>query len=169
MATNTTNISLKKPAADENISVTDINANWDKIDTAFGAIGSGNNVKTLLTQESTAAKYKSTSSSTWDATVSGVAGIPGTLSADAKADLTALANAVDTLAASATNNTVTLHAVTATYTVPSSGSQTTAAAGVMLYRRTGATYYSAMVVPYSTTTPFYMRRNNTTRQIRVII
>lgn len=173
MSSQTTNIKLKKPAADENINLGDINSNWDAIDAAFGALGTvsaTNNVKYTMTQESAAARFKSTSSSTWDATASGITGLADLLTADVKAQIGALANAVDTLAASNSiaTGSVTLQYVTATYTVPSTSASNTAYAGVVLTKRT-STAYSAMVLPTDINIPFYMRRNSGTRQIRVTI
>ena len=174
MSSQTTNIHLTKPAASETINLTDINNNWDTIDTAFGALGTlsaTNNVKYLLSQEGVAGKYKKTTSSTWTATASGITGLASLVDNDVKAQIGALAEAVNTLASASTPaaNTFSLQTVTATYTVPSTSASNTVSAGVVLFKLASGSYFNALVLPCALNTPFYMRRNNTTREIRITV
>ena len=174
MSSQTTNIKLKKPAASETINLTDINNNWDIIDTAFGALGTlsaTNNVKYLFDREGVSGKYKRTTSSTWEATASGITGLSNLISDDVKAQIGALADAVGTLAASnsVSANSITLQIITATYTIPSTSASNTVSAGVVLVKLASGSNFNAFVMPCALSTPFYMRRASTVREIRMTV
>ena len=170
MATNTTNIALKKPASSEKVNLSDINANWDKIDAAFGNLGSGNSVKGLLDTESTASRYGQSTSS-WDAAVEALNNNFGSVSASSiaeqKARVLAIADAIQTIADSAPNNSFNSYDVSASYTY--GGTTSTVSGTILLIKKTSGSYFAGLFIPYAFSIPFYIRRYNTTRGIRLLV
>ena len=172
MATNTTNIALKKPVSTEKVNLSDINANWDKIDLAIGALGTPsatNNLKTLITGENVSSRFgqTTTSGATWENVTAAITA--SYLSANNLAAITAIADAIQTVANSAPNNSYNNYDVSASYTQPSDGSSMTASGVVLLIKKSSGSYFAGIFIPYSSSVPFYIRRYNNTRAIRVLI
>ncbi len=136
---------------------------------ALGTPSASNNLKALITGENASSRFGQTTASgaTWENVTDAITA--SYLNANNLAAIAAIADAIQTIATSAPNNSYNNYDVSTSYTQPSDGSSSTASGVVLLIKKSSGSYFAGLFIPYSSSVPFYIRRYNNTRAIRVLI
>lgn len=170
MATSTTNISLTKPASNEAINLNTLNGNWDKIDTAIGAIGgtvsSTNNLMTKINSVMPGS-MTGNSSTDFSGAVDGVTS--ANVTTDMKLRAKALLTAAETQIGNMSNNSAGTYYITAPYTASGASSASANDAMLVISRGGSNQYYSGIFVPMRSSMPFAFRRAATGRAVTFMI